>query len=89
MQQGALAFFSLATIMTVSIAGLILSREASGSGISQMKVAFWRDLGSMPAKVVIANFIAGALSIGGVAVSEEKVRPFRSRRRHSIDPAIF
>jgi H+/Cl- antiporter ClcA len=59
----------LATILMASIiAGLILtflSRDAAGSGIPQVKVAFWRDFGSMPAKVVIAKFFAGALSIGG------------------------
>jgi CIC family chloride channel protein len=54
--------------MASIIAGLILtflSRDAAGSGIPQVKVAFWRDFGSMPAKVVIAKFFAGALSIGG------------------------
>ena len=69
MQRGAFAFFSLATILVASIiAGLILtfvSRDAAGSGIPQVKVAFWRDFGFMPAKVVIAKFFAGAISIGG------------------------
>jgi CIC family chloride channel protein len=69
MQRGAFAFFSLATILVASIiAGLLLtfvSRDAAGSGIPQVKVAFWRDFGFMPAKVVIAKFFAGAISIGG------------------------
>ena len=69
MQPGAFALLSLTTILMASIiAGLILtflSREAAGSGIPQVKVAFWRDLGSVPAKVGIAKFFAGALSIGG------------------------
>ena len=69
MPPGAFAFFSLATILAASIiAGLILafvSRDAAGSGIPQVKVAFWRDFGFMPAKVVIAKFFAGAISIGG------------------------
>ena len=68
-QRGVFAFFSLATILVASIiAGLILtfvSREAAGSGIPQVKVAFWRDFGFMPARVVIAKFFAGAISIGG------------------------
>jgi CIC family chloride channel protein len=59
----------LATILAASIiAGLILtfvSRDAAGSGIPQAKVAFWRDFGFMPARVVIAKFFAGAISIGG------------------------
>jgi CIC family chloride channel protein len=62
-------FFSLATILTASIvAGLILtilSRDAAGSGIPQVKVAFWRDFGFMPARVVVAKFLASAISIGG------------------------
>jgi CIC family chloride channel protein len=69
MQRSAFVFFSLATIlMALIIAGLILtflSREAAESGIPQVRVAFRRDCGSMPAKVVIAKFLAGALSIGG------------------------
>ena len=69
MPPGTFALFSLATILAASIiAGLILtfvSREAAGSGIPQAKVAFWRDFGFMPARVVIAKFFAGAISIGG------------------------
>ncbi|MBV9130152.1 MAG: chloride channel protein [Verrucomicrobia bacterium] len=69
MQRWAFAFFSLVTILVASIiAGLILtfvSRDAGGSGIPQAKVAFWRDFGFMPLRVVIAKFFAGAVSIGG------------------------
>jgi hypothetical protein len=69
MPPGNFALFSLATILAASIiAGLILtfvSRDAAGSGIPQVKVAFWRDFGFVPARVVIAKFFAGAISIGG------------------------
>jgi chloride channel protein, CIC family len=69
MLPGNFALFSLATILAASIiAGLILtfvSRDAAGSGIPQVKVAFWRDFGFIPARVVIAKFFAGAISIGG------------------------
>jgi len=69
MPAGTFALLSLATILTASIiAGLILafiSRDAAGSGIPQVKIAFWRDFGFMPARVVIAKFFAGAISIGG------------------------
>ncbi len=69
MTPGTFAFFSLATILAASIiAGLILtfvSRDAAGSGIPQVKVAFWRDFGFMRGKVVIAKFFAGVISIGG------------------------
>jgi hypothetical protein len=69
MSPGTFALLSLAVILSASIiAGLILtfvSRDAAGSGIPQAKVAFWRDFGFMPARVVIAKFFAGAISIGG------------------------
>jgi CIC family chloride channel protein len=69
MPPGSFALFSLVTILTASIiAGLILtfvSRDAAGSGIPQAKVAFWRDFGFMPARVVVAKFLAGVISIGG------------------------
>src|SRR4029077_16619172 len=69
MPPGTFTLFSLAAILAASIiAGLILtfvSRDAAGSGIPQAKVAFWRDFGFMPARVVIAKFFAGAISIGG------------------------
>jgi chloride channel protein, CIC family len=69
MPAGSFAFVSLATILAASIiAGLILtfvSPDAAGSGIPQVKIAFWRDFGFMPAKVVLAKFLAGAISIGG------------------------
>ena len=80
MPPGTFTLFSLAAILVASIiAGLILtfvSRDAAGSGIPQAKVAFWRDFGFMPARVVIAKFFAGAISIGAVAVLGEKVRRF-------------
>ena len=67
MQPGRFAVFSLATILVTSIAtSLILvfvSRAAAGSGIPQVKVAYWRDFGFMPAKVIVAKFFAGVLSI--------------------------
>src|SRR6201994_688438 len=67
--HGTFVFFSLLTIVVTSIsASLILmfvSCAASGSGIPQVMVAYWRDFGFMPAKVVLAKFFAGVLSIGG------------------------
>jgi chloride channel protein, CIC family len=63
------AFFSLATILTTSITAalflIFVSRAAAGSGIPQVIVAYRRDFGFIPAKVVIAKFFAGVLSIGG------------------------
>lgn len=40
-------------------------REARGSGIPQLKAAFWKDFGYVPWRVAWVKFIAGILSIGG------------------------
>src|SRR3974390_2111370 len=60
---------SLAGIVTTSLAvGFLLTRfapEASGSGIPQLKAAFWKDFGAVPWRVVWVKYVAGVLSIGG------------------------
>jgi len=62
---------SLLTMTTTSLAvGWLLnqlSREASGSGIPQLKIAFWKDFGQIPWRVTWVKFVAGVLSIGGGA----------------------
>ncbi|MBV9644638.1 MAG: chloride channel protein [Verrucomicrobia bacterium] len=62
-------FDHLVTISGTSfLAGLILryvSREAAGSGIPQLKIAFRRDFGYLPFKVAFAKFFAGTITIGG------------------------
>lgn len=45
----------------------LVCAEASGSGIPQLKVAFWKDFGFVRWRVVWVKFIAGVLSIGGGA----------------------
>jgi len=40
-------------------------REAAGSGIPQLKLAFWKDFGTVPWRVAWVKFIAGIVSIGG------------------------
>ncbi len=61
--------WSLLIITATSLAaGLLLAYvcpEASGSGVPQVKVAFWERFGVMPIKMVVVKFIAGALTIGG------------------------
>jgi CIC family chloride channel protein len=50
------------------IVGFLLTRfapQASGSGIPQLKLAFWKDFGVVPWRVVWVKFVAGVLSIGG------------------------
>ena len=57
-------------VVTSLIAGFLLSRfcpEAAGSGIPQLKVAFWKDFGYVPVKVVWVKFVAGILTVGGGA----------------------
>lgn len=40
-------------------------REAAGSGIPQLKLAFWKEFGMVPFRVIWVKFLAGILSIGG------------------------
>jgi CIC family chloride channel protein len=56
--------------VTASISGWLLTRfcpEAAGSGIPQVKLAFWKDMGDIPFRVVWVKFVAGVLSVGGGA----------------------
>lgn len=61
--------WSFVTIMATSLAvGYLLNSycaAAKGSGIPQLKLAFWKDSGYIPWRVVWVKFIAGALSVGG------------------------
>jgi CIC family chloride channel protein len=42
-----------------------LCPDAAGSGIPQLKLAFWKDFGHTPARLGWVKFVASALSIGG------------------------
>lgn len=53
---------------TSLISGWLLNsfcREAAGSGIPQLKAAFWRDFGFVSFRVLWVKFIAAILQIGG------------------------
>ena len=55
-------------VSTSLLVGYLLNtycREASGSGIPQLKLAFWKDFGVVHWRVVWVKFVAGVLSIGG------------------------
>jgi chloride channel protein, CIC family len=55
-------------VSTAIIAGFILtyvSKEAAGSGIPQVKAAFWRDFGYLPFRVGLAKFFGCVTTIGG------------------------
>ena len=60
---------SFATIVLSSLGvGYLLTQYcpgASGSGIPQLKLAFWKDFGTVSWRVVWVKFVAGVLSIGG------------------------
>ncbi len=65
-------FFICASFAVISIASLLVgyllnvfSPEAAGSGIPQLKTAYWKEVGYVPFKPVLIKFIAGILSIGG------------------------
>jgi CIC family chloride channel protein len=65
-------FFLVASFITITttslVVGLLLNRlspDAAGSGIPQLKAAYWKDLGHVPIRPVIVKFVAGVLSIGG------------------------
>jgi len=67
-------FFLTASFLTIMgsslVVGLLLYRyspESAGSGIPQLKVAYWKEIGYVPAAPVIVKFVAGILSIGGGA----------------------
>ncbi len=65
------AWASFGVIVGTSlVSGLLLSRlapEAAGSGIPQLKWAFWKDFGFVPWRVAWVKFVAGVLAIGGGA----------------------
>jgi CIC family chloride channel protein len=60
---------SFAVIVSSSLlVGWLLNsfcREAAGSGIPQLKLAFWKEFGTVPWRVAWVKFVAGILSIGG------------------------
>lgn len=63
------AIFSFFILLIVGlVSGVMLSvwaPEAAGSGIPQLKVAYWRDMGAVPLRAVVVKFLAGAITVGG------------------------
>jgi CIC family chloride channel protein len=65
-------YFTIASLVMMVgsslIVGLLLKyfgNEAAGSGIPQVKSAFWKELGRIRLRPVLIKFIGGMLSIGG------------------------
>src|SRR5664279_2573525 len=63
------AWISLAVIVVASlIVGWLLNSfcpEAAGSGIPQVKLAYWKEFGFAQRRIAWIKFIAGVISIGG------------------------
>jgi CIC family chloride channel protein len=66
--------FALGSLAIITVSSLIVGwlmhqfgRDAAGSGIPQLKLAFWKDFGFVPWRVAWLKFIAGILSVGGGA----------------------
>jgi len=66
--------FSAASLLVMTgtslLSGFLLARcapEAAGSGIPQVKLAFWKDFGYIPWRILWVKFAAGVLAIGGGA----------------------
>jgi len=60
----------LVIVVTSLLSGILLykvSPDAAGSGIPQLKVAYWQKFGVVPLKLIVTKFLAGALAIGGGA----------------------
>jgi len=56
------------TVLTSLIVGWLLNSlcpQAAGSGIPQVKLAFWKEFGMAPKRIAWIKFIAGVVSIGG------------------------
>lgn len=60
-------FVVLATTTASGILMIRVSPEAAGSGIPQLKAAYWRELGVVPLRSVFVKFVGGVLAISGGA----------------------
>lgn len=66
------AQFVLWSLVILVVASLLVGwllnafcKEAAGSGIPQLKLAFWKDFGFVPWRTVWVKFVAGVASVGG------------------------
>ncbi len=65
----AFAIASFAVIMGSSavVSALLhwVAADAAGSGVPQVKTAYWKEMGHMPVRTTLVKFLTGILSIGG------------------------
>jgi chloride channel protein, CIC family len=65
--------FVVGSLIVISVSSFIVSvllkhnPDAVGSGIPQLKVAYWKELGYVPLRPVLVKLTAGILSLGGGA----------------------
>jgi CIC family chloride channel protein len=55
----------ISTSLSVGLLLNFLNKEANGSGVPQLKVAYWKNLGFVQWRTVWIRFITGIISIGG------------------------
>ena len=62
-------FGTFAVVVACSLGGgwlmFRVDQSAAGSGIPQLKFAFWQDFGFVRLKTVLVKFVAGLLHVGG------------------------
>lgn len=72
LSHGSIIVFAIGSLAIIVISTLIVGwllssfcKEAAGSGIPQLKLAFWKDFGAIPWRIAWVKFIAGVVSVGG------------------------
>ena len=72
LKQGGIWHFAVGGFLVLSAAGLLtggllsfFAPDAAGSGIPQLKVAYWKDMGCIRKRTVVVKFLAGIISMGG------------------------
>lgn len=66
--------FAAASLLVITVASLasgilmsVVRPDAAGSGIPQLKAAYWKELGAVPLSAVVVKFIGGVLALAGGA----------------------
>jgi CIC family chloride channel protein len=74
LSQDSKMVFALGSLAVITVSSVIVGwlmqtfgADAAGSGIPQLKLAFWKDFGCVPWRVAWLKFAAGILSVGGGA----------------------
>lgn len=67
------SMFVAGSLLVISVSSLLVcillkrNPDAAGSGIPQLKVGYWKELGYVPLRPVLVKLTAGILSLGGGA----------------------